>query len=76
MEAIISHRPVDWREGRRLRAWELKQRGWTQEDLAASSGLSTRSISNIENGVYSVTLDTLEKLAKGFKTRLSNLIEF
>jgi transcriptional regulator with XRE-family HTH domain len=59
------------------RVMELrKQRGWTQEDLAASSGLSTRSISNIENGVYSVTLDTLEKLAKGFKTRLSNLIEF
>lgn len=59
------------------RVMELrKQQGWTQEDLAASAGLSTRSISNIENGVFSVTLDTLEKLARGLKVSLTRLIEF
>lgn len=52
------------------------ERNWTQEDLAAASGVSTRSISSIENGVYSVTLDTLQKLARGLGISLSELFEF
>ena len=28
--------PVDWREGRRLHAWELHQQGWNQQDIAAA----------------------------------------
>jgi transposase len=27
--------PVDWREGRRQRAWQLQQQGWKQKDIAA-----------------------------------------
>jgi transposase len=34
------HRPVDWREGRRLRAWALKQQGWTQRASAAAPGVT------------------------------------
>lgn len=52
------------------------ERNWTQEDLAAASGVSTRSISSIENGVYSVTLDTIQKLARGLGISLSELFEF
>lgn len=56
---------------------ELRQaRDWTQEDLAAASGISTRSISSIENGVYSVTLDTAYRLARGFAVPLTKLFDF
>jgi hypothetical protein len=26
---------LDWREGRRRRAWELHDQGWKQQDIAA-----------------------------------------
>ncbi len=29
---------MDWREGRRRRAWELKEQGWKQRDIAAALG--------------------------------------
>lgn len=53
-----------------------EERDWTQEELAAHSGISTRSISSIENGVYSITLDTAYKLARGFGIPLASLFEF
>lgn len=37
--------------------------GWTQEELAAVSGVSVRQIKNIEASRSSATLDTLEALA-------------
>src|SRR5262249_56362596 len=30
---------LDWREGRRRRAWELKAAGWKQQDIAAALGV-------------------------------------
>ena len=37
--------PGDWREGRRLRAWELKQRGWTQRAIADALGVTAGAVS-------------------------------
>ena len=37
--------PKDWREGRRLRAWELHQQGWKQKDIAAALGVSPGAVS-------------------------------
>jgi transcriptional regulator with XRE-family HTH domain len=37
--------PQDWREGRRLRAWELKQQGWSQRLIAAALGVTPGAIS-------------------------------
>jgi transposase len=37
--------PTDWREGRRLRAWELKQQGWTQQAIAAALGVTPGAVS-------------------------------
>jgi transposase len=37
--------PNDWREGRRLRVWQLKQQGWLQRDIAAALGASEVSVS-------------------------------
>jgi transposase len=37
--------PHDWREGRRLRAWELAQLGWTQTAIAAALGVTQGAVS-------------------------------
>ncbi len=36
---------TDWREGRRLRAWELHQQGWKQKDIAAALGVTQGAVS-------------------------------
>jgi transposase len=35
----------DWREIRRLRAWDLKQKGWKQKDIAEALGVSEGAVS-------------------------------
>lgn len=37
--------PTDWREGRRLRAWELYEQGWSQKQIAAALGVSKGAVS-------------------------------
>jgi transposase len=36
---------LDWREGRRRRAWELKEAGWKQQDIAVALGVSGGAVS-------------------------------
>ena len=38
-------RQLDWREGRRRRAWELKEAGWKQQDIAAALGVTPGAVS-------------------------------
>lgn len=45
MKQLLSHQAVDWREGRRLRAWELSQQGWLQKDIAAALGVTNGAVS-------------------------------
>lgn len=35
----------DWREARRYRAWDLKQQGWKQRDIAHALGVSEGAVS-------------------------------
>lgn len=43
------------------RVAQLRQlRALTQEELAHAAGVSSRTIFNIEKGIYSVTLDTVQ----------------
>ena len=42
----IESKPVDQRATLRLRAWELKQSGWKQKDIASSLGVSQTAVSN------------------------------
>jgi transposase len=37
--------PGNWKEGRRLQAWHLKQRGWTQRRIADALGVSEGAVS-------------------------------
>ncbi len=39
------YNPHDWKEGRRLRAWELWQQEWKQKDIAKALGVSKGAVS-------------------------------
>jgi transposase len=45
MEKTLSSEASDWREGRRLRAFELKERGWKQTEIADALGVSEGAVS-------------------------------
>jgi transposase len=36
---------ADWREERRKRAWDLKEQGWRQKDIATALGVSEGAVS-------------------------------
>ncbi len=54
---------------RRLRA----DRGFSQEDFAAHAGISRTYMSEIERGVTNVSLDTIDRVARGLSIGLSEL---
>jgi transposase len=45
MKATLSSQATDWCEGRRFRAWELHQQGWSQQRIAAALGVTQSAIS-------------------------------
>jgi transcriptional regulator len=40
MERTLSSQATNWREGRRLWAWELHQKGWKQHEIADALGVT------------------------------------
>jgi transposase len=45
MEKTLSSQASDWREGRRLRALELQERGWKQTQIADALGVTEGAVS-------------------------------
>lgn len=45
------HEP-DWRENRRIQAWELHQQGWSQRRIAAALGVTQGAVSQWLQRVY------------------------
>src|SRR5918998_3358943 len=45
MTVLHSQQATNWREGRRLRAWELFQEGWPQQRIAAALGGTKGAVS-------------------------------
>ena len=45
MEKTLSSQASDWREGRRLRAFELKEWGWKQTEIADALGIMEGAVS-------------------------------
>src|SRR5215210_9085389 len=45
MEKILSSQASNWREGRRLRAFELKEQGWKQKQIAEALGVTEGAVS-------------------------------
>ncbi len=42
---MTNKQPEDWREARRLRAWELKQQGWKAARIAEALGVTPGAVS-------------------------------
>ncbi len=45
MGKTLSSQATNWRQGRRLRAWELHQKGWKQRDIAEALGVTQGAVS-------------------------------
>jgi transposase len=45
MEKALSSQALNWREGRRFRAWELRQWGWKHKDIAEALGVMPGAVS-------------------------------
>src|SRR5215207_174763 len=45
MDKTLSSQATNWREGRRLRAFELKKQGWKQTEIADALGVSEGAVS-------------------------------
>jgi transcriptional regulator with XRE-family HTH domain len=45
MDNSLSREATHWREGRRLRAFELNQEGWSQQHIAEALGVSKGAVS-------------------------------
>jgi transposase len=45
MSEATTSSPTNWREARRLRAWELTQQGWSQRAIARALGVTEGAVS-------------------------------
>jgi transposase len=69
---LSSQQATDWREGRRLRAWELKQEGWKQQDIARALGVSKGAVSQWMKRAKQEGMEALKhRPPPGAKARLS-----
>ena len=72
MDNSLSKQATDWREGIRLRAWELKQEGWNQQKIADALGVSKGAVSQWIKRGREEGLDGLRRrIAPGAIPRLS-----
>jgi transposase len=68
----LSKQASDWREGRRLRAWELKEEGWKQHEIADALGVSKGAVSQwIKRGREEGVEGLRRRIAPGASPRLS-----
>jgi transposase len=64
--------PKDWREGRRLRAWELHQSGWKQKAIAEALGVTQGALSQwIARGRTGGVAALRKRTSPGAPTRLT-----
>jgi transposase len=63
---------LEWKEGRRRRAWELSQQGWKQKDIAAALGVSKGAVSQWLKRARKEGIEALRRhLASGRPPKLS-----
>jgi transposase len=73
MEKTLSSQATDWREGRRLRAYELKQQGWKQTQIADALGVTEGAVSQWMKRAREEGVEGLRhKPPPGATPRLSN----
>lgn len=65
----------DYRKRLGLRIRRLRdQRHWSQEEFADRCGINRSYMGRIERGELNLTLDSLERVAKGLGTSVSTLL--
>ncbi len=73
MDNSLSKEATDWREGRRLRAWELKKEGWSQQRIADALGVSKGAVSQwMKRGRHGGVEALKRQPAPGATPRLSD----
>jgi transposase len=73
MEKTLSSQARNWREGRRLRAYELKQQGWKQKEIADALGVTEGAVSQWMKRAREEGVEGLRhKPPPGATPRLSN----
>lgn len=60
--------------GQRVREIRMEH-GWTQEDLAESSGMDRSYIADVESGHRNLSLRSIGKLADGLQVEISALFK-
>ena len=65
---------VEQQFGERVRV-ARKERGWTQEDLSARTGLAVVQVSRVERGVREVRLTTILRLLAAFEADPNDLLK-
>ena len=72
MKTIASASATDWREGRRLRGWELHQQGWNQQQIADALGVTQGTVSKWLRCAYTHGVAALRRRqARGRTPRLT-----
>ena len=56
---MIKRKPTDWREARRFRAWELKEEGWSQSEIAVALGVTRGAVSQWFNKAEQAGVEAL-----------------
>ncbi len=73
MKKTPSSQATDWREGRRLRAWELKRQGWSQRQIAEALGVTEGAVSQWMKRGHEGGVEGLKKrTSPGAPPRLSD----
>ena len=73
MDKKTHNQPKDWREARRLQAWNLYQKGWKQKDIAEALGVSEGAVSQWLKKAKSLGIESLyHRKGGGPKPRLSH----
>ena len=60
--------------GRRIRVLRMN-RGFSQEDLADSSGIHRSHMGEIERGACNITLKTLQRVGAGLRVSVGELVK-
>ena len=72
MDNSLSKQATDWREGRHFRAFELKQQGWSQQQIANALGVSKGAVNQWMKRVRHGGIQVLKRqAAPGVPPRLS-----
>ncbi len=72
MAKKTTKQPGDWREARRWRAWELKEKGWKQSDIAEALGVTPGAVSQWMKRATAGGPEALRsRRGRGPKSRLS-----